>query len=335
MGGSQQSRKKKAKEKTRNCFAVWNCARGAGTQNMTKSKELLEKKSGLPKSFWSRTRRSISQEETDEFCKRIAENIEDEVLENTRWRIAKREAYRGRGVPSEWRMVRRIKKYQLRKWSEDCWARIFSWFREYNLQRKQGLQEGQTGKEEMRQRQRMKVTKEMLRKIRANGRTDANNSWWVSDLCAADCEKAWLHAEWEDTVQKWHDWLQQMKKKDKGRKVEEEHRKYASQLIRSADGGAGLLHTVTKPTTWRGRVQILKEEEEDAQPLARCEEKRKEWEKHWHCGTWRNEELAEEVRTAKTWRRGKDRSGGILGQGGQTATSVHNDFLLNSERSHE
>ena len=50
-------------------------------------------------------------------------------------------------------MVWRVKKYQPRKWSEDCWARIFSWFREYDLQCKQGMQESQTKREEMRQQQ--------------------------------------------------------------------------------------------------------------------------------------------------------------------------------------
>ena len=57
---------------------------------------------------------------------------------------------------------------------------------------------------------------------------------------------------------------------------------------------------MTKPTAWRGGKQILKNEEEDAKPLTRCEEKRKEWAKHWQCGTevqdlkdkpWRSEEL--------------------------------------------
>ena len=41
----------------------------------------------------------------------------------------------------------------------------------------------------------------------------------------------------------------------------------------------------TKPTAWRGGVQILKEEEEDAKPSATCEEKKKEWAKHWQCDT--------------------------------------------------
>ena len=52
----------------------------------------------------------------------------------------------------------------------------------------------------------------------------------------------------------------------------------------------GLLHKLTN----------LKREEEGAKPLARREEKRKTWAKHWPCGEevqdykdkpWRNEEL--------------------------------------------
>ena len=58
---------------------------------------------------------------------------------------------------------------------------------------------------------------------------DANTSWWVSELLAANCEKAWLHSGWEDITQKWYDWLGDMKK-DEVIKDEEE--------IKSADGSA-------------------------------------------------------------------------------------------------
>ena len=61
-------------------------------------------------------------------------------------------------------------KYQPRKWSEDCWARIFSWFREYDLQRKESMQERKTEEEEIRRQQRMKTMADMTRK---KGRMDA------------------------------------------------------------------------------------------------------------------------------------------------------------------
>ena len=44
-------------------------------------------------------------------------------------------------------------------------------------------------------------------------------------------------------------------------------------MIQSADGGTGILYKITEPTTWRGGVLILKDEE-DVKPLARCEEKK-------------------------------------------------------------
>ena len=58
---------------------------------------------------------------------------------------------------------------------------------------------------------------DMTMKIKAKGRMDANNSWWVSELLAGDCKKTWLHPEWEDTVQRWSNWLHEMKKKDEAR----------------------------------------------------------------------------------------------------------------------
>ena len=71
-------------------------------------------------------------------------------------------------------------------------------------------------------------------------------------------------------------------------------------MIKSAEGSAGLLHDITKPTAWRGGAQILKREEEGSRLLDRCEAKRKEWARHWQCDEslqnledklWKNEEL--------------------------------------------
>ena len=63
--------------------------------------------------------------------------------------------------------------------------------------------------------------------------------------------------------------------------METKHQKLVSRMTASADGGTGLLHKITKPRAWREGVQIVKEEEKDAKSSARCEEKRKEWAKHW------------------------------------------------------
>ena len=128
-------------------------------------------------------------------------------------------------------------------------------------------------------------------------RTDGG---WVAELLAADCAKAWLHPGEEETMQYWYAWLEKMKKEDEKRKMEELHQQRVNQMIKSAEGSAGLLHKLTKPTAWRGGAQILKKEEEDARLLDRCEAKRKERAKHWQCDEsiqnledmlWTSEEL--------------------------------------------
>ena len=71
-------------------------------------------------------------------------------------------------------------------------------------------------------------------------------------------------------------------------------------MIKSAEGSAGLLHKITKPTPWRGGAQILEKEEEVARWSDRCEAKRGEWSKHWQRSEevqnmkskpWKNKEL--------------------------------------------
>ena len=120
----------------------------------------------------------------------------------------------------------------------------------------------------------MKVMKDMTKKIRPKGRMDAESRWSVAELLAADCEKAWLQLEEEEeNLQKW-------KKEQDKRMVEELHQQKACQMIKRAEGSAGLLHKITKPTAWREGAQILKKEEEDVRLLDRCETKRKEWAKH-------------------------------------------------------
>ena len=47
-------------------------------------------------------------------------------------------------------------------------------------------------KKEMRRQQRMKVMKDMTKKIRSKGRMDAENRWWVAELFAADCGDSWF-----------------------------------------------------------------------------------------------------------------------------------------------
>ena len=47
----------------------------------------------------------------------------------------------------------------------------------------------------MKQQQRMKIVKNLTKKIRSKGRLNAENRWWDAELMAADCEKAWFHQD--------------------------------------------------------------------------------------------------------------------------------------------
>ena len=101
--------------------------------------------------------------------------------------VSQRGTYLGRSEPSAWRMVQRVNKYQPRKWSEDCSARIFLWFKKYDLQRRQGMKESQTEKDEMRQQQRMKTRSDMTRKIkeRATAGCERHNNSGLGRLVGA------------------------------------------------------------------------------------------------------------------------------------------------------
>ena len=74
-------------------------------------------------------------------------------------------------------------------------------------------------------------------------------------------------------MRKWYEWLVEMKKDEK-EKMEEMHQHKVAQMIKSAEGSAGLLHKISKPTAWWRGVQILANEEEDARLLDCCAAKK-------------------------------------------------------------
>ena len=121
----------------------------------------------------------------------------------------------------------------------------------------------------------MKIMKEMVKKIRARGRMDAENRWWVAELLAVDCETAWLHPAEEETMPKWYALLEERKEKDEKENMEEMHQARVNRMIKNSEGSAGLWHKISKPTAWRGGAKILKKEEGDARLLNRGDAKGK------------------------------------------------------------
>ena len=91
----------------------------------------------------------------DQCWKNWAERMEQEILDKYMVKESKREAFTSRGAPLEWRRVRKNKKYRIRMWCDDCWARFFSLFKECKLQRLQSRLEESAEEEEMKQRKRI------------------------------------------------------------------------------------------------------------------------------------------------------------------------------------
>ena len=53
-------------------------------------------------------------------------------------------------------------------------------------------------------------------------------------------------------------------------------------LLASAEGGPGMVHSITKPPPWRG---VIEDVTEDTQLKREVEVKRQEWRGHWQIGT--------------------------------------------------
>ena len=105
------------------------------------------------------------------------------------------------------------RKISFANWCEDCWTRIFSWFMEYSLQRKQGMQEGQTEKKEMRQQAAKNESHEIY-----DREIQIKNAEWTQTAVGGSvscwpliARKRGLHPGWEETVLRWYS---EMKKKD-------------------------------------------------------------------------------------------------------------------------
>ena len=79
--------------------------------------------------------RSVDQEGMNQMWKTLSK-MKEEVLVKYKVEVSNRGAYKGRGEPSEWRIVQRVNKYQPWKWVKTVRRQSTSWFREYDLLRK-------------------------------------------------------------------------------------------------------------------------------------------------------------------------------------------------------
>ena len=101
------------------------------SQAQMKKKEAKEEKEQKKVVGWSANMVEREFEDTDEMAQ--WKNISQREGDNGGGSLGKNGACKGRGDPLEWRIAQLVKRYQPRKWGEDCWARIYSFFREYSL----------------------------------------------------------------------------------------------------------------------------------------------------------------------------------------------------------
>ena len=116
----------------------------------------------------------MSQEEMDQCWKKLAAKIEEEVLDKYKMDDSRRSAYRGRASLLERTRVRRSRMHRIRKWREDCWARMFALFKEYNLQRLKSMHENSTDEAAAKNEDH---EGDVTKRIRSKGRVDADNRW--------------------------------------------------------------------------------------------------------------------------------------------------------------
>ena len=62
---------------------------------------------------------SLGSERDRPMLEEFGGKMEAEVLDRCKIEDSKRDAFKGRGAPLEWRRVRKNKKHRIRKWEED------------------------------------------------------------------------------------------------------------------------------------------------------------------------------------------------------------------------
>ena len=90
------------------------------------------------------------------------------------------------------------------------------------LQRSKSMQESNTKGEETGQPQRVKTVADVIKKIKAKGRMNANHSWSVCELLAAESSST---QHWRTHFDVGKNWLYEMKNKDGERRNKVEHQK--------------------------------------------------------------------------------------------------------------
>ena len=135
--------------------------------------------------------RGMSQEEINQCWKNLAERIEEEVLDKYKVEESKREAFKGRGAPLEWRRVRGSKKYRIKEWRRRLLGKSLLFVQREKSTAFAKQAGGVGGRRRDEAAAKIDDYEGLTKKIRSKGRMDAENRWWITEL---NC--------WRQTVRK-------------------------------------------------------------------------------------------------------------------------------------
>ena len=126
----------------------------------------------------------------------------------------------------------------------------------------------------------------VVRKRSVIGRGGKGLRWNVSRQLTEICKQGWMNDAYELLLEEWRVGLAEKEEETKNAaRLEQQKVLEGTKLLDSAEGGAGMLHNITKPRPWRGGAQVIEHVFEDAQLLKRVEGKRQEWQEHWQVDT--------------------------------------------------
>ena len=137
----------------------------------------------------------------------------------------------------------------------------------------------------------------VVRKMIAVGCSGTGVRWEVGQQLTEVCRQGWLNVR---TLygRTGNVFFNERRREENGRTVGQD-KAWVEHILESAEGGAGMLHSITKPRSWRGGAQFIGDVFEDAQLSTTVKVKGQEWKEHWQV------ETPEQVMSDKPWEHGE------------------------------
>ena len=114
------------------------------------------------------------------------------------------------------------------------------------FEREHALRAGTTVEERLKQQERMRVMRGIIKRRKKVGRMDAPNNRWITELLAADCERMWLDSEGKEDMRMCKGWLFEETGTNECRRERETHQKMVGKMIVNAAGRCWVFRTESR-----------------------------------------------------------------------------------------